>query len=525
YPGCEVYTLAIAEADGSNAHPVSFHETHEWDPAILHDGRIIYTRWDYVDRHAVYYEQLWTVRGDGSAPAAFYGNNTFNPVGIWEPRPVPGSDRVIATAAAHHAMTAGSIILVDGRLGVDGPAPIERLTPDAPFPESEFAVAPSNWYAPAGISTPPPIPIEARRWPGHSYRSPFPLSETYFLAAYSFDALIGEPSSNPANMWGIYLVDRFGNKELLFRDPNIASLWPMPLRPRDRPPVLAADIDEGAGDEGTFFIQDVHASDPSIPRGSVARIRIVQVLPKSTPGANRPTVGLPNASPGKQVLGTVPVEADGSAYFRAPARVALSFQALDARGRALQVMRSITYLQPGERVSCVGCHEPRTVAPANRGVARAILREPSAIEPAPDGSRPFSYPILVQPVLDRHCVRCHGGEKPDGGVVLTGKPQGRYTASYNALAPRVSYSDWGGKPGDFRVTNSEPLSRPGFFGARGSSLMALLEKGHADVELDADDFERLITWMDANALFYGTFDPADQARQQRGERIAGPGLE
>jgi len=521
-PGCETYTLAVADADGSHARPLSWHETHEWDPAVLDDGRIIYTRWDYVDRHAVYYEQLWSVRPDGSAPAAFYGNNTFNPVGIWEARGVPGSRQVMATAAAHHAMTAGSIILVDAGKGVDGPRPITRLTPDVPFPESESLLLP-HWRAMAPPDA-PPEPPEAARWPGHCYRSPYPLSEKYFLAAYSFDALIGEPKANPVNMFGIYLVDCFGNKELLYRDLNIASLWPTPLRARHRPPVVPSVAESTGRQEGTFFLQNVYEGWPAMPKVSVKRLRIVQVLPKSTPGANNPPVGVPNASPGKQVLGTVPVEPDGSACFRAPANIPLSFQALDERGQAVQMMRSITYLQPGETSSCIGCHEPRTSAPPQRRLAQALAREPSTIRPGPDGSHPLSYPILVQPVLDRHCVSCHNPGKPEGGVVLTGEPQGHYTVSYNALAPRVRHAAWG-VPGDFRQTNSEPITTPGHFGASSSPLMKLLRDGHQDVHLSGDDLERFTTWMDANVLFYGTFDPADQARQKRGERIAGPKLQ
>ena len=521
-PGCENHTLAIANADGSHPRPLSWHETHEWDPSVLDDGRVIYTRWDYVDRHAVYYEQVWVVRPDGSAPAAFYGNNTFSPVGIWEARQVPGSKRVIATAGAHHAMTAGSIVLLDVAKGVDGPDPITRLTPDAVFPESENRLLP-HWRS---ISPPnPPSPPEEKRWPGHCYRSPYALSERHFLAAYSFDPLIGEPKGNKANMFGIYLVDAFGNKELLYRDLNIASLWPIPLRPRRRPPIVTSVADEAAPAEGTFFLQDVYESQPRVPRGTVKRLRIVQVLPKSTPGINNPPVGVPNASPGKQVLGTVPVEPDGSAYFRAPANTPLSLQALDERGQAVQVMRSLTYLQPGENAACIGCHEPRSAAPPALRVARALSRPPSPIEAAPDGSKPLSYPILVQPVLDKHCVRCHSREKPEGKVVLTGEPQGRYTASYNALAPRVSYSAWGRPGGDFRRANSEPISLPGYFGARGSAVTRFLEKGHYKVELTAAEMNRLVTWMDANALFYGTFDPADQARQRRGERIEGPKLQ
>jgi len=254
----------------------------------------------------------------------------------------------------------------------------------------------------------------------------------------------------------------------------------------------------------------------------VRSLRVVQLVPKSTPGANNPPVGLANASPGKQVLGTVPVEPDGSAWFEAPAGVPLSFQALDERGMALQVMRSDTYLQPGQSMSCVGCHEPRTTAPPNRSL-RALSRAPSTIAPGPDGSRPLSYPILVQPVLDKHCVSCHSGEQPGGGVALTAQPEGHYTVSYNALAPRVSISQWG--VGDFRRANSEPLAAPLFFGAHGSPLARLLLDGHQGVSLDGEDWDRLVTWMDANALFYGTFGFEDQARQRRGERIEGPELE
>jgi hypothetical protein len=524
---CPTYTLAIANADGSDPHPISYHETHEWDPCVLNDGRVIYTRWDYVDRHAVHYEQLWAVQPDGANARAFYGNNTFNPVGVWEARPVPGSNRVMATAAAHHAMTAGSIILLDVAKGMDGLEPIARLTPDALFPESEAPVSNGGagyWSAPAGVSKKPPAPPEQLRWPGHCYRTPYPLSEKYLLAAYSFDSLIGEPSSNPPNLFGVYLVDCFGNKELLYRDLNIASLWPTPLRPRPRPPVLPSTTDPGGIREGTFFLENVYAGWPPLPKDTVKRLRIVQVLPKSTPHINEPSVGIPNASPGKQILGTVPVEPDGSAYFRAPAGIPLAFQALDERGQAVQIMRSVTYLQPGETASCVGCHEPRLTAPPPQVLARALRRPPSGIEPGPDGSKPLSYPILVQPVLDKHCLSCHNEKEPGGGVILSGTPQGHYTASYNALASRVRYSAWG-VPGDFRRTNNEPATVPGFFGARGSALMKLLLDGHEKVVLSRQEIERLATWMDANALFYGTFDREDQARQLRGERIEGPKVE
>ncbi len=517
---CPVYTLTRANADGSDIHSISYHETQEWDPAVLNDGRIIYTRWDYVDRNAVHYQQLWTTHPNGEMPLAYYGNNTFNPVGIWEARAIPGSDKVMATAAAHHAMTAGSIVELDVTRAVDGMDAITRLTPDAPFPESETSVLPTNWHAP-GSPPLPPTPVEAERWPGHCYRSPNPLSEDLFLVAYSYDALIAEPSANPANMFGLYLADRFGNKELLYRDANISSLWPVPLRSRPVPPAWP-DINTEPAGEGTFFVQNVYETDRPLPEGAVKRIRVLQVLPKTTPNANQPRVGLANASPGKQVLGTVPVEADGSALFKAPAGIPLLFQALDDQGRAVQTMRSVTYLQPGERAGCVGCHDHRLTAPKSPKMAAALEREASAIEPGPDGSRPLSYPILVQPVLDKLCVHCHDGTQQDNKVQLTGTPQEAFTVSYNTLITHVPFPEWSSKP---LPVNSEPATQPGFFGARASKLMDGLLAGHHEVVLAKEDRNRLITWMDANALFYGTFKPEDQALQQKGERIAGPALE
>lgn len=529
---CFVYTMARMGANGEDARSISFHETHEWDPSLLNDGRVIYTRWDYVDRNAVHYQQLWSAYPDGGAARIFYGNNTWNPTGVWEARAIPGSSRIMATAAPHHGMSAGSVILLDTAQGVDGREPIGRLTPDVRFPESEFPLAfgpnpigydfdtPVTQYWRTPLSDPglrTEAPEEERRWPGHCYKSPWPLSEDYFIVSYSFDQLVGEPGPNLPNMFGLYFADRFGNKELIYRDPAISSLWARPLRPRQPPPTLATPRLAGNEATGTFFLRNIRESWPELPAGmAITQLRIVQVLLKTTPNADAPRVGAAFAAPGKQVLGTVPVESDGSALFEVPARMPVLFQALDARGRAVQTMRSLVYLQPGERQSCVGCHEHRMKASAQDGSALAARRAPSKIQPGPEGSRPFSYPLLVQPVLDQHCVRCHDGKERDRSV-LTGEPDGVFTKSYNALASRVSFSAWG-RP----EQNYEPMTEPLRFGAIASPLMHLLEKGHYEVKLTAADLERLHTWIDANALFYGTFDVDEQRKQLAGQPIQGP---
>ena len=534
---CYVYTLTRSKGDGSDARPISFHETNEWNPTLMSDGRVVYTRWDYVDRDAVYYQNLWSARQDGTDVRIHYGNNTFNPCGLWESKAIPGSSKTLAIAGPHHGMSAGTVVTIDVSRGVDGSEPLERLTPEVRFPEgeaplpsvpqlphlSDFDYVPTGFWQATREAERAEQTVEERRWPVHTFKSPLPLSEKYFVASYSYDKLIGEAGPNIPNQYGVYCCDAFGNRELVYRDPNISSVWALPIRPRPVPPVSASTLDETARDAesstGTFFLQNVYESWPTKLPAKIKSLRIVQVLPKTTPNANQPTVGAANASPGKQVLGTVPVEEDGSAHFEVPACKPLLFQALDENGRMVQGMRSLVYLQPGESAGCVGCHEDRTAAvPSAKTIAST--KKPTQIEPGPDGSKPFSFPILVQPVLDKKCVSCHNAEKAEGGVDLTSAPEGAYTKSYNALAKLVPFSAWGNPDGNF-----EPLTEPDRFGSRPSRLTKLLNDGHYDVKLDADDWERLNTWQDVNALFYGTFNVEDQERQRRGERIDGPELE
>jgi hypothetical protein len=534
---CFVYTLSRMGAKGENPHSISFHETHEWNPCLLNDGRVIYTRWDYVDRNAVLYQQLWSARPDGGNVRIYYGNNTWNPTGLWEARAIPGSSQVMATASPHHGMSAGSVVRVDVTKGVDNKEPLTRLTPEVRFPESESPLARGpNPSAPYDFDTPTggywnsPLKEEwmektpteeERRWPGHCYKSPWPLSETRFIASYSFDQLVGEAGPNIPNMFGLYYCDAFGNKELLYRDPNISSLWARPLAKREPPPEISATLDQQRREKGigTFFLSNVMESWPYLPTNMpITHLRILQVLLKTTPNADSPRIAMGLGAPGRQVLGTVPVEADGSAYFEAPARTPLLFQALDAQGRAVQTMRSLVYLQPGENETCIGCHEHRMKKEQPRAQAQAIRRAPSAIMPGPDGTKPFSYPRLVQPILDRHCVICHDGKEPKRPV-LTNVQEGAFSKSFNALISRVPYSGWG-----LPNKNYEPLTEPLRFGALASPLAKMLEKGHHKVTLTPEEWTRLYTWMDSNGSFYGTFDVSEQKKQLAGEVIAIPFL-
>jgi len=518
------YTLHRMEASGANVRTLSFHETNEWHPSVLNDGRIVYSRWDYVDRSASNFHGIWTSNPDGTNPGILFGNYTKRINACYQPRAIPGSNRIVFIAGAHHAAVGGSLVMLDPeRVGLDRQTgqdtfdAIEVLTPEVCFPE-------------------------APGWPDSYFHSPWPLSENCFLVAFSSDPLPGMgPRVREDTETGLYYFDRFGNLELLYREPGISSMYPIPLAPRSVPPnvpcisVGQASLHvrqagslphsgygpEASSDEGEFVLIDIKRSLMPLPDSRPIRsLRIFQVLPKTeTHVADRPKIGYARAESARMLLGTVPVEADGSAYFRAPARRPLYFQAVDETGRAVQTMRSVTYLQPGRRRGCVGCHEPLGTSPPGRE-ALALRRPPSAITPGADGSQPFCYPRLVQPVLDRHCVACHDGSKgPDKSrLVLTGEPTDSFIHSYESLRPFVRWYEWGG------ASIGEIITRPGQGGADASPLMSILEDSvHADqVRLSAADHQRICIWLDSNAPFYGTYSEEEQRQQQRGKPVPPP---
>lgn len=501
------YTLHRMDASGGSVRTLSFHETNEWHPSVLHDGRIVYTRWDYVDRSAANFHGIWVSNPDGTNPIALFGNYTTRINACFQPRAIPASHRIIFVAGAHHADVGGSLVILDPkRISLDPGSgenrfeSLEVLTPEVCFPE-------------------------APGWPKSYFHSPWPLSEKYFLVAFSFDPLPGMgPGVNRDNETGIYLMDRFGNMELLYREAGISCMYPIPLAPRPIPPAIPSTLNPNLGDEGEFMLADVKQSHLPLPASRPIReLRIFQVLPKTTTHiANKPRIGYANAESARMLLGAVPVEKDGSAFFRAPARKPLYFQAVDGKGRAVQSMRSVTYLQPGERRGCVGCHEPRGAAPpTNRPLAMA--RPPSRIRPGPDGTQPWSYPRLVQTILDRHCLRCHDGNggKSSNEPVLTSEPAGHFTRSYESLRPYVRWYEWGG------ASISGTVTRPEHIGADESPLTQILDDAtHAEAtKLSEEERRRFSIWLDGNAAFYGTYGEKEQLAQKKGEAVHPPTLQ
>ncbi len=488
------YTLYRCEPDGTHIRALSFNESNEWGPAVLHDGSIVYTRWDYVNRHDVKFQSLWLIHPDGTQTAHYYGNNSPAPCLIGETQPIPGCAKSVATAAAHHGQTLGTIIVIDPDAGQDHGRPLKWVTPELGFPESGV---------PDGIVR-ATEPLREDRAGGGRAATPWPINEDLFLCTYQH-----------GKQYAIYLVDTLGGRELIHSARNISCFDPIPLRPRPCPPALVSSI---AGREsektGVFVIEDVYQSQQPIPRGSVKEMRINQILPQPTSSA--PVRSAADNEIVKKILGTVPVEPDGSVAFEAPAGRPFQLQLLDANGMALMTMRSLVYLQPGEQASCVGCHEPRNSTPPSRPPANPKIRQ---ITPpiAQDYAGGFSFAGTVQPVLDRYCVGCHSGDKAPRNISLVGdyrdaelwtkrgKNRKRsWTLSYESLLAA----------GVLRVAprNGESYpSKPMDYFAHAGKLAKMLLAGHPDkegkkrVELDRASLRRIIDWLDVNAQFYGDY--------------------
>ncbi len=501
------YTLQSMAPDGNDIICLSYHETHEWHPSVNNDGMIVYTRWDYVDRDTNVAHHIWTCYPDGRDPRAFHGNyperRESRPWMEMSIRAIPGSPMYVAAAAAHHGHAFGSLVLIDPRIEDDGAmSQLTRLTPDVPFPESEEHIRPTRDCM--------------------AYGTPWPLSEDDYLCVYDAHA----------KNRGIYWIDRFGNKELIYRDPSISCLSPIPLRLRPKPPVIpnqttqraVAKAPASAGEPAnadppaTIAVMNVYDGDFEWPEGTkITALRIIQLLPKTTPRVNTPRIGVATGTNARAVLGTVPVEADGSAYFEAPVGKLIYFQAIDERGMAVQSMRSVTYVHPGEQLSCQGCHERKHRTPQQFSeMPRASRRRPSKLRLDVEGSNPFSYVRLVQPVLDRNCVRCHQAKK---AVDLSGSIGGKHgwTRSYMNLAQRYGFYFHAGRGSIRSGVHGGSRTSAGRFGARVSRLLEYMDERHYGVRLTHEDFRRLALWLDCNSEFYGAYENTEA--QARGEVV------
>jgi len=479
-----LYTM---DGDGSNIQQIGHSTLHEGHPALMPDGRILYDRWEYVDRNFGDAQGVWTCNPDGTNHAVYYGNNTNSPGAVLDNRIIPGTELMISTFSSCHDRPWGAIAIVDRRLGIDLKPPVVRTWPA----DAINLVGRGDYDIFRGIKT--------------KYEDPFPLSGKYFLCS----RMTGQ-----GEQMGIYLLDVFGN-EILVHAEGPGCFDPMPLAARPTPPTIPSRIDL-AQDQGTFYVADVYQGTgmERVERGSVKYLRVVE-SPEKRFWTHQNWQGSGTQAPGmafddfnnKRILGTVPVEADGSAYFSVPADTFVYFQLLDERGMMVQSMRSGTIVRPGEKAGCVGCHEYRRGSVGRIDLPAALKRAPRKLEPWYGPPRNFNYVAEVQPVFDKHCVECHDyGQKAGEKLSLAGDRGLIFNTSYLELRSK----------GYVRVVGAGPfpVQMPKSWGSHASRLAKTLLEGHGDpeidrkVRLDRDALDRILTWIDINAPYYPEYATA-----------------
>ncbi|NQU23767.1 MAG: hypothetical protein HQ567_21000 [Candidatus Nealsonbacteria bacterium] len=497
--------LYVCDRDGSNVRRVSGNTLSDHSPQILNDGRVLFTRWDYgVDKNVFARQTPWTMNPDGTRFQLFFGNTIEDPNGFWDARAIPGRPEVVCVFGPHHNYHAGMIGLIWNQLGFEAPRGegFRWITTEMPS---------------VGDTTVP--------W---GYQDPYPLNERAFLVSFGGDG-------NRKNR--LYLLDDRGNRKCLYEAEGNLGCWnPLPLRARTRPPVLSPASDnpqyvrrdptERNRDPddsltGTFVLQDVYkglspTQRPSLPaalsRGEIKAIQIMEQVPRVGTIQGLALFGhWTTISRGtmyvRRIIGTVPVEADGSAHFIAPANRDISLNVLDAEGRAIRRMGSTTQLMPGETVGCIGCHESRDLAPMHSsGAVPAALRREASVPkyPAWTDHGVVDFNRVVQPVLDKYCVECHAGATPEAAVDLTGDKTHFFSMAYDQLLDRglVHYIPIAGTGHAESSANTR--------GAMVSRIREYIETDHSGRVLPAEARRRIYTWIDANVPYYGTYEVTDR---------------
>jgi len=493
------FTMFSMKPDGSDMYSIDFHETNEFHPSVDNRGMLVYTRWDYVDRDHSAAHHMWHCYPDGRDPRSFHANYAL-PFSTVEPEPkkprglnmrpwaefhcrsIPGSHKYIATAGPHHGQAFGALVTIDISIPDDNRmSQVKRITPDARFPESE---------------------CRTRGLENMSYGTAWPLNESFYLCNYRNSAVV---------------LDEMGNREILCKTTNgLRILDPTPLRARTRPPIIATQTYQGErlkadSPIATISVMNVYITDKygKFPKGTrIKQMRIVQILPKASPRANNPRIGRGDQSLARIPLGVVPVESDGSLFCKAPVGKAIYFQMLDVNGMAVQSMRSATYVHPGERLSCIGCHEDKWGAPPSAARPIAMRKAPSELAPEVTNSVMFGFHRNVRPVFEAKCIKCHQSRK-DAGPTKMG---------YNDLRDYMFYFGHG----YLRNMSGGSRTKPGKFGAMFSKMgKALMNPGHVKAMKEGkftdEDRRSIFMWLDMNSNEYTAY--FDVAAQREGKIV------
>ncbi|MDP6045683.1 MAG: hypothetical protein QGG25_08750 [Phycisphaerae bacterium] len=488
--------LFTMNADGSDQKKISSNYLNDFTPAVMNDGRIVYGRWEYVDRPAIPIQGLWTINPDGTMLQGYFGNRVLDPASFIEPQAIPGSKNILCTLTGHNGSCRGAIGIINPDHGSNAQEAIKNITPEIRL---------------RGVT-------RSSNGPRGPYQTPFPIDEKYFMVSYDGTLLLRD-------------YDRTEQAIALAPD-GLGFYNPRPLRKRHRPPTPPSNLPKKPGGKWAYvYMQDVYNGlEPHVKRGEVKQIAVVKEIRRSlisSPGIYRPhfdfqrvLVSCGATYVPKRLMGYAKVEEDGSASFKVPAEQPIYFMALDAQGRAVQRMRSFTHLMPGEKQSCVGCHANRNYAtPPNRDKRPiALLRAPQDLVTPEWGEVAFDYASIVQPVLDKNCIKCHNAKKRPKGLDLSGdrtelfnmsyemlarKNQGRTGSPYISWIPSYNGHEWN----ILEVT-------PKKWGSPVSKLADQILSGHPDekgkprITLDEAGKRRILAWIDLNVPYYATADTA-----------------
>ena len=490
-----VTNLCIMDADGSNTRMLAFDQESNWYPTLLNDGRVLYTRYEYANISHQFGRLLFRMNPDGTGQMEYYGSNSYWPNSIFYARPIPNHPTMVAgVVCGHHGPNrTGRLVLFDPARGRQETAGAVQTIPG--YGKKVERIVEDHLYG--------------GDWP--KFVHPWPLSEKYFLASARLSPEQVE--------YGIYLVDVFDNVTEICRLPDYSLLEPIPLRPRPAPRAIPDRIQPKAKD-ATILLLNIYEGPglAGVPRGTVKRLRLftynyVYRHTSKRGFGHLATPGVDGPWEPRYILGTVPVSPDGSAMFKVPANTPIALQPLDDQGRALQMMRSWYTAMPGESISCVGCHEQQSYSPT---LHRPLAAQAGAakIEPWRGPSRGFDFELEVQPVLDRYCVGCHDGSdyfRPDW-TRKTEQEKRRInheyhratessistilTPSFIALHPYIRRA---------HAESNYALQTPGDYLADTSPLIQMLQKGHHNVRLDREAWDRLYTWIDLGAPDHGSW--------------------
>ena len=485
--GNKMSGLFMFDPQSGKTRQLSFDQDSNWGPCVMNNGQILYQRWEYADLPHSNSRRIFTMNPDGTNQRAYYGSNSYFPAAFFNSRPIPNhKSAFIGTATGHHSVArCGRLLVIDPAVG-------EK--------EAEGVIAEIPHY---GQKVEPTVRDRMPDGIFPQFLQPYPMSDKYFVVSMR---------ATEKSLWGLYLVDIYNNITLIAEEENCAFVEPVLIEKQKTPPVIPDHVIPGSK-TATVFIQDVYMGEglKGIPRGTVKKLRIgTYSFSPLGQGGLLGTFGADGPWDVKRILGTVDLDEDGSAMFTIPSNTPIFVQPLDNEGKALQLMRSWFTGMPGETVSCIGCHESRNSIPIPKA-SMASRKKPQVIKEWYGKERGFSYRHEIQPVLDRYCVSCHNGSKPNrpdfkgdkmlsdwrseiSGSVSVKNGGGYFTESYASLHRYVR------RPG---IESDIHMLTPMDFHADQTELMQLLNKGHYNVAPDKEAMEKLACWIDFNAPFHG----------------------